>query len=124
MAIIIGTASNLANGIGWKAGDGLIINNGCGNNKATMAQLNSIRTGAKTTGAPSYVVAATVTDLSVNANDLNLLDAITIINVVATNATTLTGTDAHIAVAIIATTYNTSTRVATTLAAVTAAASE
>ena len=124
MAIIIGTASNLANGIGWKAGDGLIINNGGGNNNATMAQLNAIRTGAKTTGAPSYVVAATVTDLSVNANDLNLLDAITIINVVATNATTLTGTAAQIAVAISATTINTSTRVATTLAAGTAAASD
>jgi hypothetical protein len=125
LAIITGTAANLAAGIGWKAGDAVIINNGAGNNNtATIAQLNLIRLGTNAGGAPASILAATVTDFAVNANELNLLDAITINNVVATAATSLTGTAAQIAIAISAATINTAANVSTTVTAGSVAATD
>ncbi len=117
MANITNTAANLANGIGWKAGDKLTINNGGGNNNATIAQLNLIRLGTHTTGAPATITAATVTDLSVTANDLNLIDAITTGKVVATAAKTITGTATQIATAITATGITLATNVGVTVSA-------
>ncbi len=124
MANVTNTASNLANGVGWKAGDKLTINNGGGNNNATIAQLNLIRLGTHTTGAPGSLAAATVTDLSVNANDLNLIDAITTGKVVASAAKTITGTATQVVTAMTATGITLATNVGVTLSAGTVTATD
>jgi|GEM_PF-5310006 len=124
LASVTNTAANLANGIGWKAGDTLTIKNAGGDNKATIDQLNAIRLGTNTTGAPASLASATVTDLSINANDLNLLDAITTSTIVATSVTRLTGTAVDIAKALTATGISKAANVGVTIAAGSAAATD
>jgi Domain of unknown function (DUF4347) len=124
LASVTNTAANLANGIGWKAGDTLTIKNAAGDNKASIDQLNAIRLGTNTTGAPASLASATVTDLSVNANDLNLLDAITKSTIVATSVTWLTGTAVDIAKALTATGISKAANVGVTIAAGSAAATD
>ena len=115
MANVTGTAANLASGAtAFKAGDKLTITG-----SATMAQLNTIR--AK---APASIAAATVTDTTVNANDLNLLDAITTGLINATAATTITGLASQVATALNSVGISTKPNIAVTVSAGVATATD
>ncbi|MCX7106243.1 MAG: DUF4347 domain-containing protein [Methylococcales bacterium] len=121
LAKVTNTAANLAKGLGWKAGDDLVIRNESGDHTATMAQLNKI---VKTNGGPNSLAAATVTDLIVNAIDLNLLDDITRAKVDVLAAKTIKGTAEDIATAISANTINTAANIKVKVATGTAAAAD
>jgi hypothetical protein len=86
-----------------------------------MAQLNKI---VKTNGGPNSLAAATVTDLIVNAIDLNLLDDITRAKVDVLAAKTIKGTAEDIATAISANTINTAANIKVKVATGTAAAAD
>jgi hypothetical protein len=108
LAKVTNTAAKLAKGLGWSAGDDLVIKNVSGDHTATMAQLNQI---VKAHGGPKSLAAATVIDLIVNANDLNLLDDITLAKVDVLAAKTIKGTAEDVATAISADTINTAANI-------------
>jgi len=121
LAKVTNTAANLAKGLGWKAGDDLFIRNESGDRTAAMAQLNQI---VKAHGGPNSLAAATVTDQTVNAHDLNLLDDITRAKVDVLAAKTIKGTAEDIATAISADTINTAANIKVKVATGTAAAAD
>ena len=91
---VTGTAVSLAAGNGWVAGDNLIIRNADSSNSATMVQLNQMRLGTYTTGAPRSIDSATVLDLTIQAADLLALEPLIATEIVVTNANQLVGTAA------------------------------
>lgn len=121
LAKVTNTAANLAKGLGWKAGDDLFIRNESGDHTAAMAQLNKI---VKAHGGPNSLAVATVTDQTVNAHDLNLLDDITRAKVDVLAAKTIKGTAEDIATVISANTIDTSANIKAKVATGTAAAAD
>lgn len=98
---ITDTAINLANGIGWSGGEDLIINNGSGDDGASMSQLNQIQLGANTTGGlPGSLASVTVVDLEVDASHLNELALITKGPLMLLNAIEIIGLASETALAI------------------------
>ena len=98
---ISNTAMNLAKGIGWIGGEDLIINNGSGDDGASMSQLNQIQLGVNTNGGlPGSLASVTVVDLEIDASQLNKLALITKGPLMLLNAIEIIGLASETALAI------------------------
>ena len=98
---ISNTAMNLAKGIGWIGGEDLIINNGSGDDGASMSQLNQIQLGVNTNGGlPGSLASVTVVDLEIDASQLNKLALITKGQLMLLNAIEIIGLASETALAI------------------------